>query len=59
MQEICFQTRFKYAMETTLKDQIGDREGECEWEPIKIPLKNSAYAPNHFRRVSHTIAKIT
>jgi hypothetical protein len=35
-----------------------ERGGGSEWEPIKILLKNSAYAPNHFRRISHTLAKM-
>jgi hypothetical protein len=41
-----------------LNDRIGDQRGGSEWEPIKILLKNSTYAPNHFRRISHTLDKI-
>jgi hypothetical protein len=36
-----------------------ERGGGSEWDPIKILLKNLAYALNHFRRISHTLAKIT
>jgi hypothetical protein len=28
-----------------LKDRLGDQRGGSEWEPIKILLKNLAYAP--------------
>jgi hypothetical protein len=38
-----------------LMDRLGDRRGGSEWEPIKILLKNLAYAPKSLpKNLAHT-----
>jgi hypothetical protein len=38
-----------------LKDRLGDQRGGGEWEPIKILLKNLAYAPKSLlKNLPHT-----
>jgi hypothetical protein len=38
-----------------LKDRLGDQRGGSEWEPIKILLKNLAYAPKSLpKNLAHT-----